>query len=79
MLGVDFGGFGGVFMWFFEGFSKVVEVDSRRKSQGNSHAPRLQDTSKKTPKHLETWVSDGAFYVILTLFLCYSYVNLTLA
>ena len=79
MLGVDFGGFWGVFMWFFEAFSKVVEVDSRRKFQGNSHGPRLQDTSKKIPKYLETWVSDGAFYVILTLFLCYSYVILTLA
>ena len=79
MLGVDFRGFGGLFMVFLEGFSNVFEVVFRRIFQGNSHASKPQDTSNKTPRHLQTWAPEGAFYVILTLFLCYSYVNLTLA
>ena len=70
----------GVFLCrVLDGFSTVFEVDSRRKSQGNSHASKPQDTSNKTPRYLQTWASEGSFYVIFTLFLCYSYVNLTLA
>ena len=69
-----------VFLWcFLDGFSNVFEVVSRRIFQGNSHASKPQDTSNKTPRHLQTWASEGSFYVIFTLFLCYSYVILMLA